>query len=446
MAAVKEVLREVASVEVTALSIASFGEAIVMLNARGEVLARSIYYSDIRGKDEVADIHAAIDPVLCQAITGTPANPMFSANKLLWIKKHEPEVLQEAKYTMLFGDYIAYVLTGERVIDFSLASRTMLFDIRNNRWSDEVMNALGLPAGGFSSPVRMGTQIGKLLPNIANELGFSNSVIVVAGGHDQALAALGSGATRSGDSVNGMGSSECIAVVLGSNDISDTMSDYNFCAEPYLFDDTYLTLAFNASAGTAIRWFRDCFSSNHSAAESEENERFYQTMERECPAEPTQILFLPFVAGSGTPYLDSEIGGAFVGLSVSSTKQEMFKAVLQGICLEIQYNAQLLNECGIALKTVTAVGGAVKSDLLMQTKADIMNRDISILATPEAGTVGLALLCAYATGDIDDIVTAARNAAKKTKTYQPNPKYVPIYASMMERYCRIYPAMRSIYR
>ena len=443
---VMQVLSEVAGPDITALSIASFGEAVVLLSGKDKVLGSSIYYSDVRGIDEVADILDAMDPAICRKITGTRANPMFSANKLLWIKKHQPELLRDAKRTMLFGDYIAYMLTGERVIDYSLASRTMLFDIRNNCWSTEVIEALDLPAGGFSAPVRMGTPIGKLLKSVANELRLSENVLVVAGGHDQTVAALGGGATNIGDSVDGIGSTECISLVLGTRDISEAMVDYNFCVEPYAFDDTYLTLAFNASAGSAIRWFRDCFHVGRAAGEAGLSGNIYQIMERDCPPEPTEILFLPFVAGSGTPFLDAEIGGAFIGLRLGATQEEMYRAVLQGICFEMQYNVQLLSRCGVTLETVTAVGGGVQSELMMQIKSDVMRRDISVLGTPESGTVALALLCANVMGDICDIKESARRAAKKVKTYVPNPEFTDMYASLMDRYCRIYPAIREIYQ
>ena len=446
MDAVMQVLREAASPEITALSIASFGEAVVLLDSKDKVLGRSIYFSDTRGSEEVADILAAMDQKRCRQITGMPANPMFSANKLLWIKKHQPDVFAAAKRTLLFGDYVAFMLTGERMIDLSLASRTMLLDIHTNRWSEEVADALGLSVEGFSEPVRMGTPIGKLLRNVASETGLSENVLVVAGGHDQAMAALGSGATKVGDSVDGIGSSECITLVLGKDNIVDRMADYSFCAEPYLFEDTYITLAFNASAGSAIRWFRDCFGAELAKQAQASGESVFQMMERECSPDPTKILFLPYVAGSGTPYLDSEIGGAFLGLQMSSVRSELYRAVLQGICYDMQMNVELLAECGITLNAITAVGGATNSELLMQIKADVMNREVAVLETSEAGTLGLILLCSKAMGEIDDLATTARKIARRSRTFIPNPKYVPVYTTLLERYRRMYPALRTVYK
>ena len=445
MKAVMQVLHEVASPDITALSIASFGEAAVLLDHRDSVLGPSIYFSDVRGSAEVSDILAAMDQKRCRHITGMPANPMFTANKLLWIKKHQPDVFAAAKRILLFGDYVAYMLTGERIIDYSLASRTMLLDIHNHCWSQEVAECLGLSVDGFSKPVRMGTPIGTLLRHVARESGLNDTVLVVAGGHDQALAALGSGATQIGHSVDGMGSSECITLVLGKDDISDRMADYSFCAEPYVFEDTYITLAFNASAGSAIRWFRNCFGAELDKQARTTGENVYQIMDRECSTEPSEILFLPYVAGSGTPYLDSEIGGAFLGLRMSTTRSELYRSVLEGICFEMQMNVELLSECGIRLNAITAVGGGTRSDVLMQIKADVMHREVAVLETSEAGTLALALLCGKAMGEIDNLAEASRSAAKRSKVFVPDSAQTDVYAALMKRYRRVYPALRTIY-
>ncbi len=444
--AVRAVLQEAARPGITALAIASFGEAVILLDEKDRVLANSIYYSDIRGSEEVADILAAMDPKKAQAITGTAANPMYSANKLLWIKKHQPEIFERAAHTMLFGDYIGFMLTGERAVDYSLASRTMLFDIKRGCWAEEFADALGLSIKSFSMPVRTGTPIGRLLPKVAFELGLDPRLLVVAGGHDQVLAALGGGAVMRGDSVDGMGSSECISLVIQGDDVTPKMADYNFCSEPYVFPDTYLTLAFNASSGTCIRWFRDCFEQRRAAEASASGQSIYQIMDGECPNGPTDLLFLPHVGGSGTPYLDSSLGGAAMGLTVSTTQAELYKAVLEGICFEMQFNVELLRECGLFLNEITAVGGGTRSDLLMQIKADVMNRDVHTLQVNETGTLGLALLCAYAQRDISDLAAAARAAAMRAKTYTPDPVNARLYAERMRQYRRIYPAMQDIYQ
>lgn len=444
--AVEAVLKEAARPDVKALAIASFGEAVILLSARDEVLSNSIYYSDIRGSEEVADILAAMEAERAQTITGTRANPMYSANKLLWIKKHQPALYDKARHIMLFGDYIGYRLTGERVIDYSLASRTMLLDIRRGAWSSELGAALGLDVSRFSKPVRTGTVIGTLTPSVAAELGLSPKLLVVAGGHDQVLAALGGGAVERGDMVDGMGSSECISLVLQGEDWTPRLAHYNFCCEPYVFENTYLTLAFNASSGTCTRWYRDCFEPERALSYAREGKNLYAALDAECPAAPTDLLFLPHVAGSGTPFMDSSMGGAVLGLRVATTRAEIYKAILEGMCFEMQFNAELLSECGLTLSEITAVGGGSKSATLMQLKADIMDRPIHTLCVNETGTLGLALLCAKAVGDIDDLGEAARRLAVREKSYRPDPASAALYARKMQRYRAVYPALKTIYQ
>ncbi|MDR1797717.1 MAG: hypothetical protein LBR44_09870 [Clostridiales Family XIII bacterium] len=450
--AVQETLAEIAAGpfgrDVGALAVASFGEAVVLTGAAGEVLANSIYYSDIRGAEETQEIEAALTRERATALTGMPPNAMFSANKLLWMKKHEPRLLERARHTMLMGDFIGWKLTGERAIDHSLASRTMLFDIKARRWSREAADAVGLPLGGFSEPVPSGAVIGPLLPQVAGALGFPGRVMLVAGGHDQPLAALGSGAVRPGDSVDGMGSSECVTMVLGEGALSPEslarMARYNFCAEPHVVPGAFVTLAFNASAGTAIQWFKNRFFAAEAEAAQARGENIYGLMDARCPEAPTGILFLPYVGGSGTPYLGASEGGAFVGLTLADGRDEMYKALLEGICFEIGFNLDLLAECGHVPTELTAAGGGSRSRTLMQIKADVLGRRIAALETHEAGTVALAWLCAKAMGGIASLEEAAAQGVQRTAVFEPDAGRAAYYREAAERYRRLYPAIRSI--
>lgn len=442
--AVREALSAVAAPDVTALSIASFGEACVMLDAADQPLARSIYYSDVRGTDEVADVLAGFDVREARAITGTRANPMFTLCKLLWTKKHCPALFERAQHIMLFGDYLGFLLTGERAIDHSLASRTMLFDIRKRVWSKEMIGAFGLDEGLFSTAVRTGEIIGQLRPSLAADLGLPEGVRVVAGGHDQILAALGGGAVRPGDSVDGMGSSECITLVLRGADWTQQMAEFNFCCEPYVFDDTYVTLAFNASSGTAIRWYRDCFEAERTAAWAREGQSSYAMLDAHCAGEPTDLLFLPHVAGSGTPALDSSVGGAMLGLRIHHDRSAVYRAVLEGICYDMRWNAELLESCGLPLGAMRVVGGGSRSDVLMQIKADVFGREVSTLEAGETGTIGLALLCAQAMGDIGDLAAEAERLAAIRKTYRPDATRTAIYDRQMAKYRKLYTACKSV--
>lgn len=441
---VKEALSGVASDDVAAIGIASFGEAVVLMDENDNVLSNSIFYSDIRGTEEVDDILAAIDKEELQLITGLPVAPLYSANKLLWIKKHQPEIYGNAKKMMLYCDFISYMLSGERVIDYSLASRSQLFDVVNKKWSSRVADAIGIDVGLFSKPAMPGTTVGQLMPSIANELGFKSSVKVVTGGHDQIMAALGAGVLDKGQSVDGMGSAECITLALNREDITPKMYANNYCCEPYVFEDKYVTLAFNASSGTAIKWYRDAIEDVRAAEYAKMGKNLYNVLEKECAKTTSGVYFMPYVAGSGTPHMDNSTGASFIGIKASTRKPDLYRAVLEGVCFEMKHNMEVLESCGIVLSDTVAVGGGAQSELLMQIKADIWNREIKTVQSAQAGTTGVAILSSVATGVYGSIEEAVSMMVRPGKTYIPNKEMVGQYADKMQVYRRIYSAVKSL--
>ncbi len=442
--AVKEALSGIGNKDVAAIGIATFGEAIIMMDEADKVLAKSIFYSDIRGTEEVDDILAAMDRNEVQATTGLPITPMYSANKLLWIKKHQPELYGSAKKMMLFGDFLAYKLTGERVIDYASASRTMLLDISQHTWSDKVAGALGIDTSLFSKPVVPGTIAGQLLPSMAQSLGFDQKVKVVAGGHDQIMAALGAGVLRKGESVDGMGSAECITLALNREDITSKMYANNYCCEPYVFEDMFVTLAFNISSGTAIKWYRDAIEDTRTKEYAERGESLYNVLGKECRKEMCGVYFLPYVAGSGTPYMDASTGAAFIGIRSSNRKPDLYRAVLEGVSFEMKVNIETLEKCGIVLENTVAVGGGSESDLVMQIKANIWDREIQTVHTAQAGTTGVAILCSVAAGAYNSIEEAVGQMVHPGKTFVPEPEMVKLYEEKMQTYRQIYGALKSI--
>jgi xylulokinase len=441
---VKEALAEIAGPDVRAIAISSFGEAVVLLGKDDSVLSGSIYYSDVRGVDEIDDIKGAMDPEEVLRVTGMPVGPMFSAAKLLWIRKNDPDLYAAAEHKMLFGDYISFMLTGERAIDYSLASRTMLFDIHKKEWAHDVAEAIGLDVRGFSRPVQSGSVLGCVRKEIAGELGLPADVVVVAGGHDQPVAALGAGALLPGESVDVTGGSECLTVVLGGCDTNPLMTRYGFCCEPHVLPGTFVTLAFNPSAGAAMKWYMETFEAERLGEELASGENVYAILDAEMGDDPTDILFLPYVSGSGTPWFDLKTGGAFIGLHQSTKRPEIYKSILEGATYEIKYNETLLEKCGLTFRSIIAAGGAARSARFLQIKADIMNRRIDALEDSDIGAVGLAFICAKALGDIDDIVAAAKANVRMAGSYEPDARRAEHYARKLREYRGVYTSIKSL--
>lgn len=442
--AVCEALAGVANDDVTAIGIATFGEAVVMLDKNDNVLSNSIFYTDIRGTEEVDDILSVIDREELQAITGLPMTPLYSANKILWVKKHQQEIYSKASKMMVYGDFMAYKLTGERMVDYALASRTLLFDISQKKWSKKVGDALGIDTDLFSKPVIAGTTVGQLLPSVAKELGFKSSVIVVAGGHDQTMAALGAGVLKKGQSVDGMGSAECITLALDREDITPKMYANNYCCEPYVFEDKFVTLAFNTSSGSAIKWYRDAIESDRAKEYAKMGKSLYTVLEKECARNLSSVYFLPYVVGSGTPYADNSTGAAFIGIRASTRKPDLYRAVLEGVCFEMRLNIEVLEGCGIVLDDTVAVGGGAESELLLQIKADIFDREIKTVQSVQAGTTGVCALCSVAAGVYSSIEEAVSRMVRPGRSYIPQKEMVKKYEEKMQVYRKIYGAVKSL--
>jgi xylulokinase len=423
---------------VRAIAVASLGESFVLMGKDGRVLVNSMLYSDIRGTEEVADIRRTIGEEELFGITGMPLNAMYTLNKLLWIRGHDPKTLDNTEKIFLFGDFIYYMLSGESAIDYSLASRTLLFDFKRLAWSQKVMDLFGMDPGKFSRPVAPGAVIGHVGSKTASMLGLPPNVALVAGGHDQVCAALGAGVTAKGGCVDGIGTSECITALLDGYEKSTFMQKNNFCIEPYAIKGEYATLAFNVSGAATLRWFRDTFEDAR-LKQGPFDASIYTYLEKLTTDKPTDLYVLPYFAGSGTPYMDPYASGAILGLRLHTTKGEIYKALMEGLCYEMRMNAELLSAVGIRLTSLTCVGGGARSDRLLQVKADITGLPVRRLKAEECGTIGLAILCSAALGEDSSIAEAAKRLVHVEREFHPDPEYHAIYTEKYGTYKELYP-------
>ena len=424
---------------IQAIAIASLGESFVALDDRDRVLRNSMLYSDVRGSQEIADILQRVEKQRLFDITGMPINAMYTLNKLLWVKKHEPAVYSRIDKLFLFEDFIYYMLSGERCIDYSLASRTMFFDVSGHCWGREVLDAFDLDETRLSMPVSTGSVIGKVRDELADALNLPRGVLLVAGAHDQVCAALGAGVLQKGESVDGIGTSECITAVLDGLEQKAFMLEHNFCIEPYAIDGEYVTLAFSASGMSIMSWFSD-----EIARAATQDSPAFAVLERECPQEPTSVLVLPHFSGSGTPHMDPFSYGATLGLRLSTTRGEYYKACMEGLCFEMKLNADLLAQMGTSIKAIACVGGGSRSDVLLQIKADIMGIPIKRLKNEESGTAALAMLCASACGDYETLKDAAAQIVLLDRIFEPNIRNHDLYLQKYEIFQKIYPAIQQL--
>ena len=429
---------------ISSMSIASFGEAAVLLDKERKVIANSIFYTDIRGNDCIEELTDMLGRSWIEDITGMPLNGMYTLLKLMWIRRNRPELYEKIDLLLPFGAFIAFRLTGEAVSDYSLASRTLMFNRHSLTWDHDILRAFGLSAENLPRLVPSGEPVARVLPSVASQLGLPKDILIVSGGHDQVAAAVGAGAVKSGDAVDGIGSAECITAVLSQEANLSVLHTNNICAEPHAVTGQFVSLIFNNTAGAALKWYRNAFEEELHASCRQNGKNVYKVLDSQLSEQPSPILFLPYLSGTGTPYMDADAKGVLCGLTLSSTKQQIYRAIIEGMNYEMKYNLDILSQCGMRINVLTAVGGGA-SKAALQIKADIFQMPIRTLENQQSGNMGLAMLCAVAEGRYRDLQEAAYELVKIKEIIYPNSKYLSEYKEKYSCYSRMYRAERMIY-
>ena len=440
----KTLIKGANSLSLSAIGITSFGDSFVLLDENENTLLPVMLYTDPRGIEEAITISQTLgDDKIC-SIAGCLPHSIFSLPKLMWIKKHRPDIYHKAKYCCLMADFLGYRLTGNRMIDYSLATRTMGFDIQNLCWSNEIFETTEIDPILFSTPVPSGTIAGVIRPNLAKELGVDSSLQIVICSHDQVAAATGSKVLTAGQATDGAGTVACITPIFSNIPPNAKLQQNHYTVVPFLNGENYCTYAYSYTGGALIKWFVDIFATKEKELAKEQGISVYEYLESFMKDEPTGILVLPHFAGAATPYMDNGSRGAFIGLQLSNNISDMYRACIEGITYEMALNLDRLRDCGIQVENLCATGGCASSRLWLQMKADILNIPIIRMKVDEAGTVGGIMLTGIAIGVFKDLSTAAEILQKPLETFYPRKEMHKKYMEIYQRYCKVYEAIRPL--
>jgi xylulokinase len=442
-AALAEAARKTRRDPIRAISVSTLGEAAAPVDKNGRIIDRAIVGFDTRGSDECAELTGGIGRARLFRMTGAPPNHTFTVCKLMWRKKNRPAVFRQARKFLLFEDLFFHSLDLPPAIDYSLAARTMAFDIHNKRWSPEVLGAAGIDADLLAPAVASGTAVGEIPERISRELGLRRGAIAVAGGHDQICGALGAGIIRPGLACDSTGTVECVTVALGSAVVNAKMLKSNFCCSPHAVPGMYVTLAYNFTGGSLIRWFRDEFAPAEKAEAAKRGVDFYDLLLAGAAREPTNLTVLPHFTTTGTPHFDPDSFGAVLGLHFDTTRAQFVRALLEGVSMEIRMNIELLREAGVEVAELKAIGGGARSDYWLRLKADVFGRPVAALDVAEAGGLGAALLAGIAAGEYKSHAEAVAATVKSRKLYKPDKRRKEFYERRLTSYRALYPALKQ---
>ena len=419
------------------VAVSSLGESFVLLDKEDKVLFYPMLYTDPRGKDEAEAQMKNAERIF--QIAGVYPQSMYSAYKLAWIKNNSPEIYAQASKALLVNEYISYKLTGIRAIDYSQAARTGAFSIREKVFSDELCDLFGIDKKLFSPAVASGTLIGEVKGEISLDWGAEKPVFVVAGGHDQVCATLGSGVTENGACSDGMGTVECLTAVYETPSNEADMGACGYPNVPFL-DGLYCTYLLNYSCGSLTRWWlSSCFSEKEIKTGVA-----FEKMEKDFTENPTGILVLPYFAGAATPYQEVEAKGALLNLSLTDTPSRIYQGVLEGLCFEMKLNLEVAGKFGVRAKKLVATGGGSASEKWLQMKADILGIPVYPLVEKEAGICGAAMLGA-ATLLKKEMKEVAKIFVKTDKPKTPRKEMQKLYLQEYRKYKKLYKTIKKFY-
>lgn len=435
--------------DIAGIGVTSFGETFVMTDGEGTPLHTAMLYTDPRGAEECAELVEKMGKVKLIEETGLNPHEMYSIAKVMWIKKHMPDVYENAKHIFLMEDYVMFHLTGNACIDYALASRTMAFNINHLHFSYNICEAAGVDIELFSKPVPTGSVVGNLTTEVAGFTGLSTETKIIAAGHDQVAAAVGAGAFDGSVAVDGAGTVECLTPIFDEKPDLLAMSEKNYAVVPYVVPGKYVAYAFSYTGGALVQWGTETFAKKEAdlafAQGISVNEYLENAYAENRGESPTGLLLLPHFAGAATPYMDGGSKGAIVGLTADTKAEDLYMACLEGVVYEMALNRNTIDGCTkLHFDKVLATGGGARSKRWMQMKADMLNVPFVSLKTLDAGTVGSAMMTGVAVGLFNDLRTAADVMVRRLDVYEPNAELHERYMALYKKYEKLYEAIRPL--
>ena len=427
---------------VTALAIACLGLTIVPVDGRGQPTYPFLVAQDARAEAEARWWAETFGAERLSGITGLPLSPLYPIFKITWLKRHRPEVYASTARFLFVHDYACLRLGLPPITDYSLASSSMAFDLRERDWSDQVLAHIALERSQLPQARPAGAVMGAVGREQAAELGLSPKVKVVVGGFDQMAAALGAGVVTPGMAVDSMGTVDCITAALPADADAPGLLAGGHPRHPHLVADQDTTLAYCFSAGSVLRWYRDTFAAQEMTVAARAGLDAYDLVTRQMPHDPSPVMLLPHFLGSGTPTLNPASKGALLGLTLSTTRGDIIKAIMEGDSFEMRTNLESLEQAGVALTEIRAVGGGARSAAWLQLKADILNRRVSTVNVSEGGCLGMAMLAGAATGKYSSLDEAVENLVHVKEEFWP--ENAELYAHRYAIYRGLYAAIREL--
>jgi len=439
--AIRDVLSKENPEEIGAIGLSGQMHGLVLLDKNDKVLRPSIIWCDQRTDVQCGSLTKEIGAERLIKLTCNPALTGFTLPKMLWVRECEPQLWQQVHAVLLPKDYVRLRLSGDKATDVADASGTLLFDVAQRKWSEEMLSATEIDRRLLPRVYESPHVTGIVSPAGAEATGLRAGTPIVAGGGDQAAGAVGMGIVRSGTVSATIGTSGVVFAASDKPALDPKGRVHTFC---HAVPERWHVMGVTQGAGLSLRWYRDQFG-----AGNEHGRDPYDRLTEEAahaPAGSDGLLWAPYLMGERTPHLDPHARAALVGLTASHTRAHVVRAILEGVAFSLRDTFEIFKAMNVPVEEVRLGGGGARSSLWRQIQADIYGREVKTVAAEEGAAYGAALLAGVAAGAWPSVDAACDAVVRIASTIEPDTESVNLLDRQYQKFMKIYPAMRQIMR
>lgn len=434
--AVKEGLKELAAGAAEKIAGISFGgqmHGLVILDKDDNVLRPAILWNDGRSTKETDYLNNVIGKEKLSELTANIAFAGFTAPKILWVKNNEPEIFEKISKIMLPKDYISYMLSGSFCTDYSDASGMLLLDVKNKKWSQEMIKICSISEDILPKLYESYEVVGNIKPELAKELGLNEDIKIIAGAGDNAAAAIGTATVGEGACNISLGTSGTI--FISSKNFG--VDKYNALHSFDHADGYYHLMGCMLSAASCNKWWmEDILKTEDFSGEQQDIDNLGEN----------KVFFLPYLMGERSPHNDPFARGSFIGMSMDTRREDMTLAILEGVTFALRDSLEVARSLGIEIKKTMICGGGAKSPLWKKLVANVMNVEVEVPVSEEGPGFGAAILAAVGCGEYENVETATKAIIKIKEKIKPEEELVLKYEERYQKFKKIYPALKGIFK
>lgn len=432
MEGLKELTKGIDKTQIAGIGAGGQMHGLVTLDEKDQVIRPAILWNDGRTGAETDYLNQVVGKEKLSEYTANIAFAGFTAPKILWMQKNEPDNFAKIKKIMLPKDYLNYRLSGAFCTDVSDASGMLLLDVKNRCWSEEMLKICGITREQLPKVYESWQVVGTLKPEIAAELGFPETVKVVAGAGDNAAAAVGTGTVGDGQCNISLGTSGTIFISSKEFGVDENNALHSFDHA----DGSYHLMGCMLSAASCNKWWsEEILGTKDYAAEQKQIEKLGEN----------NVFFLPYLMGERSPHNNPDARGVFFGMSMDTTRADMTQAVLEGVAFGLRDSLEVARSLGIKIERTKICGGGAKSPLWKKIIANVMNMKVDVLESEEGPSMGGAMLAAVGCGAYPDVETIGKKFAVIVDTVEPDEELVAKYEEKYRKFSKLYPAMKPLF-